>query len=139
MIGLDQLEVLADKAGLEIERSLGSIPFRHATEGQLTLLTEFGNACEVELGHMMDYNVLFAVYLRQMAQDLAQYLTQLGSGEYILHERLASDPEIHQKTCTQGFPCRVTLTRDEDRGIMSLDIRAANFQQGILPAELTGD
>lgn len=139
MIGADQLEVLADKAGLEITRSLGNIPTRHAPEEKLGMLESLGAAAEVELGHLLDYNVLHAFYLRRMAQDLAQYLIQMGSGEYILYEREASDPEIFQKTSTQGFACRVTLTREEHRGIMTLEIRAANFQPNQLPKELLGD
>lgn len=139
MIGADQLEVLADKAGLELARSLGDIPIRHAPDDKLSMLESLGNAAEVELGHLMDYNVLFAVYLRRMAQDLAQYLIQMGSGEYILYEREGSDPEAFQKTSTQGFGCRVTLTREAERGILGLDIRAANFQPGQLPAELLGE
>ena len=138
MIDADQLEILADKASLEIERSLEGIPFRHATEHQLSLLEEFGNSCEVELGHMMDYNVLFAIYLRHMAKGLAQYLMQIGSGEYILYDRVPSDPKVHQRTSTQNFPCRVTLTKDSERGIVNLDICAFNYKPGELPAEFTG-
>lgn len=137
MIDVAQLIVVADKTGLELERALHGIPFRHATLGEEEVLEQFGNAAEVELGHMMDWRVLWSIYLRRMAQGLAQYMVQMGSGEYILHERLLANPDALQACSTMGFPCRVSLVKDGERGVLSLDVSAANYKPGELPPELT--
>lgn len=139
MIDAGQLEVLADKAGLEIERQLQGVPFRNATFGEEDTLEQFGNAAEVQLGHMMSWQVLWSMYLRRMAHDLAQYMVRMGSGEYILYERLMANSDILQKTSSQGFPCRVVLTKDGDRGIIGLEVSAANYKPNGLPPEFTGD
>lgn len=136
MIGADQLEDLANKAGLELEQMFQDVPCRAATCGEEAALEQIGTAAEVELGHMLDERVLWGVYLHRLAQELGHYILQMGSREYILHEKLLNNPDILQKTSSQGFPCRVTLTRDGDRGILGLEISAANHkQQNILPLE----
>jgi len=139
MIDAAQLDVLADKAGLEIERAFQDIPSRHATTGQEDLLEQFGTAAEVQLGHMLDWRVLWSMYLRKLAGEIGEYLVRKGSGEVILYERLMANPDILQKVSSQGFPCRVTLTRDGERGILSLEVSAVNYKPGQLPAEFTGE
>lgn len=136
MIDVAQLIVVADKTGLAIERSLNDIPFRHATYGEEDVLEQFGNAAEVELGHMLDWRVLWSMYLRHMAQGLAQYMVQMGSGEYILYERLLANPDALQACSTMGFPCRITLVKDRDRGVVSLEVSMVNYKPGELPPEL---
>jgi hypothetical protein len=139
MINADQLETLADKAGLELEKVLQGIPCRAATCGEEDALEHLWMAAEVELGHTLDERVLWGVYLHRLCSDLSHCITQMGSGEYILYERLSTNPAALQKTSTQGFPCRVTLTRDGDRGILGLDLFVANYRpHGMLPIE-SGD
>lgn len=137
MIERQNLIVLADKSGLEMERTFDRIPFRHATGGEEDSLEPLITAAEIELGHLMDWNVVWSRYLREMSHDLAQYITQLGSCEAILYERLDANPEKFQACSTMGFPCRIELIKEEDRGIVSLETTVANFRPGQLPPDLT--